>query len=267
MDGESPSGEFLQMVKALSAHAGLTEPPSNFYVWSPQWDPRPAASIEADPANEIAKQVQTIKPALVIIDPLRVFWRYAESKAEEAVKMIQRQRELTRDHGTTWVTLHHRRKTNALNLVDLERDPQEWFQEAAGARALVNQTDSRIGIDRSNNAQADLLVSGFTRMIGRIPPIHITRVFDDNGSPLGYRPLEGKDHLSAKFQAALGSLPREFRYKDAHEKLGGNSHATTSEFLARAQSLQLVTSTGDHSSKRYQQVPSGVNGVSMPEAA
>lgn len=251
VDGESPMPAFLTMLQSLSAHAGLSRIPENLHVYSPNWDPRSPDKIGLHPSDNIAKAVMEKKPVLVLVDPLRVFWSDAESKPESTIKMLKEQRRLSTATGATWVTLHHRRKTSVLNPVNLETDPQGWFQEAAGAHALVNQTDTRLGIDVSANPKADLVVSGFTRLLGAVPPLHIQRTFDEAGEPLGYQLLGGHEQLTDKQRSALDSLMSEFRFTDARKAIGGSSDAATVTFLKACESAGLLTSTGAGRSKRY----------------
>lgn len=88
-------------------------------------------------------------------------------------------------------------------------------------------------------------------MIGAIPPIHVERLFDDDGTPLGYRPLSGFDHLPARYRQAYGQLGTEFRYKEAKLALGGTSDATTADFLTTCQTIGLVRAEGLHRTRRY----------------
>lgn len=250
VDGESPLAEFHGMVKQLSAFAGFAEAPENFHAFNPYWDEHGG---EADALVGLKKLVMTLQPKLVIVDPMRVFWPQAESKSEDALKMIQYQRELSSKTGSTWVTLHHRRKTNALNKVDLTENPQAWFQEAAGSRALVNQTDSRIGIDQS--PLTDIVVGGFTRIVGAIAPVHLTRHYDDDGKAIGYQPLKGFEFLPERFVEAFRKLGDEFRHRDAVNALGGNSRSSVSEFLSELQSRGLVEKTEKGYRKLSQEKP------------
>jgi hypothetical protein len=238
------------MVLSLSAHAKLAAPPENFFVYSPQWDPRAISKVDRPVEVTLSEQVRELKPKLVIVDPLRMFWPNAETKTEEAVKMLQYQRKHSREFGMSWITLHHRRKTNALREVNLVGDSYSWMQEAAGARSLINQTDSRLGIDKSDTSSADLALAGFARILGPVAPLRIVRDFDEHGNAIGYHGLTGLDHLNQRHREVFSSLAGEFRYKDAHAALAGSGGATT-DFLNAVTSLQLVRVEGEGRFRRY----------------
>lgn len=255
VDGESPATEFSQMLTALSFEAGLTAPPEDFYVYNPQW-PRQAAGITGDIDVDLRKQIELIKPKLVIIDPLRIFFPSAESNAEDTMRMIHLLRELAGTYGVAFLVLHHRRKRNVNNKVSVEDDVDAWLQEAAGSRALINQTDTRLAIDKGK--QTDLVVGGFTRILGPLTPIHIIRVHDDDGQPVGYRTLAGLEHLTPAQQAAYAALPESFRYTDAKNVLGGNSDRAATEFLNAGITFGVLRAEGQRKKKRFFKTIKGV---------
>jgi hypothetical protein len=238
VDAESPVSELQKMVETISQFLGLNTPPENdFLVWSPNWD----VSFAGDFRSALKRVVDERQPELVVVDSLRDVFPEAETKNPEATKVINFLRTLMKGSGTSFVLIHHLRKGgDPKEIPRLDLDPHGWLREASGARALVNQTDTRIGVDTSHAKGADLTIAGFTRMTGRIFPINIARVFDDDGEPKGYRELRGIDHLSEKQRKALDSLTERFRYRDAKAAIGGASDSNTANFIATAISFGLI---------------------------
>ena len=242
-DAESGVHEYVRMLEAVSRFAGLPAPPENFFVWSPNFDPRPPEP-DSTPADLIAEQVKRLRPGLVIVDPLRAFWPDAEEGASYAIKMISSLRQLSKDVGCTWVLNHHRRKRNAQYSVGLAKDRHTWFEEAAGSLALVNSSDTRLGVESASGGRGDLVIAGFVRTIGWIGSRTLERSLDEDGEPLGYRVLMGADFLNDHYRRAYEELGERFRYKDAHRALGGSSASNTVEFLKQCQSLGLLKKDG-----------------------
>ena len=120
-DAESGIGECARTLGAVSRHLGLDRPPENFYLWSPNFDPS-IPDPESKVADVLCAQVELVKPALVIVDPLRAFWTDAEENARDAMAMIVRMRRISKEVGCSWTLNHHRRKRNHQHAVRLERD-------------------------------------------------------------------------------------------------------------------------------------------------
>ena len=115
-------------------------------------------------------------------------------------------------------------------------------QEAAGAHALVNHSDARIGVV-PHPGQGDLVLGGFIRGSGRITPLDLKRVLED-GMPVGYQLLTGIGHLNAADQAVFNSLPSRFRFKDASNAMGQSSGSNVVRFLSKCCSLAILRKEG-----------------------
>ena len=192
-DAESDPQSFSDLIALISGFLGLPEPPANFHVWSPTWDTsQDRAEAHSTWADKLLTRVRITEPTLVIVDPLRMFWSKVEGKNEDAVELIRQLRVESKNYGCTWLLTHHRRKTNPQGQPsNLVSDPNGWFQEAAGSRALMNQSDTRIGVV-PHPGEADLLVGGFVRGTGSFVPMDLARVLDDDGVPIGYRALAAR---------------------------------------------------------------------------
>lgn len=226
-DTESGLAEFRETALAVSRHAGLPGIPEEFMVWSPEWQER--GDIE-DIAEGLIRRVELLKPTLVILDPLRTFWPKAETKTEEAAAMLKRLRQ-TR---VSWLILHHRRKTSQEFKVGLADDTRGWFQDSCGSFALINHTDTRLGVEPAyNKGDAALVFSGFVRGHGPLAPLYLGRDYDEDGDPVGYRRVEGLDYLSEKQREAFRLLPKKFRFRDVKLALG-NSDSNAKNLIDRA---------------------------------
>ena len=244
-DAESDLSSFQEILTAISRFLGLSEPPANFHVWSPNWE----SHIDAREAHsswsvKLTDRVHSVEPSLVIVDPLRMFWLQAENGNDDAAAVIKSMRSVSGPTGCVWVITHHRRKVNQQIAVSaLAEDPHAWFQEAAGAHALVNQSDTRIGVV-PNGRNADLLLGGFVIGTGPLVPLDLARVTDDNGTPVGYRLLTGVDRLSSEDRAAFDRLPHRFRFKDVRAAMGGTSDSNANRLVKKCCTLEIVTKEG-----------------------
>ena len=252
-DCESPASEYALALERVSRHIGLPGVPDTYYVYSPNWDPRDdAASDAADRREQLAAAVRDLRPALVIVDPLRGLWPAAEAKTENAVEMYDFMKSVTRECGTTWLILHHLRKANREFPVDLATDPDTWLMEAAGSHALINQSDTRLAIDRQDKEQEDrLLLSGIMRHHGRLTPVVLERCFGDDGEACGYAVQTAVTQLPENYRRAYGALPVAFNWAQALGALETTSKATGSAFLRACEGLQLVRREGSRGASIY----------------
>jgi hypothetical protein len=240
-DAESDLSSFSEMVVSISRFLGLEALPRDFHVWSPNWETRLNMSEAMSSASDrVITRAQVVEPKLVIVDPLRMFWPHGEKGSEEAVATVDSMRKASRPTGCTWLLIHHRRKVNQqLAVARLQEDPQGWFQEAAGSHALVNQTDTRIGVV-PHSGEADLLLAGFVRGAGPLVPLDLARVLDADGNPEGYRLLTGLEHLSAEDRGVFVKLNATFRFKDVLAAMGGRSDSNANRFVKRCRSLDVI---------------------------
>ena len=168
----------------------------------------------------LAKAAACYQPALILIDTLRPFQPNAEKANDEMGKFLQELKTVARREHSAIVLLHHIRKPGELGVPALEETPTlEWLQQASGARALINQTNTRIAFDRARRNQAEkaaFVMKAFVKMKGETESIFIERVLDDQGQPVGYRRVVGVGLLGNPDQeAAYARLPENFTFKEA----------------------------------------------------
>jgi hypothetical protein len=234
-DGESGIGLFDVMAERLSRHAGLSGVPKNLMFFNPMWPGMPP-NFESV-ANRMAAIIDAFRPALSFIDPLRIF--FPRGDGDNNAALLEETNRLTRNTSTAWMITHHLRKKHEAR-PSLEAEPHDWFQESSGLLALINHADLRLGIEPSRKGDADVVLAGYLRGIGKVGPLYVVRQHDDDGEPLGYRLLNGIEHLTDSYRKAYESLPDLFRFKDVKEALGNSSGSNTAAMLQQCLGLSLI---------------------------
>jgi hypothetical protein len=145
----------------------------------------------------------------------------------------------------------------------LVEDVHAWMLQARGARQLINGADVRIGIERPRSGNLSSLdpngkpmdvsfvLAGFARVRGKIPPMHIGRVFDSDGEVLGYTKLSGSNLLFNTHQEkTFHALPERFTFTQAKQRNGHGDQSTT-DFLKKCLHLGIVVKDGREYCKMY----------------
>jgi hypothetical protein len=247
VDLENGRGEIFELIRSLRRHLELLQPPADFY---PTYDHSQVERLEP--------LIQQIGPALVIVDSLRALRPEAEGNNENAAKLMNELRQIARAYNTAFFVIHHIKKPND-NFPSgaLEDTPtMKWLLQASGARSLINQTDVRIGFDKTSGIrvttlqkgdakrksdQICLIVKGFARLRGEFGPLFLATEYDEEGTPLGYRALAGLELLfNAEQEAAFRKLPNQFTFKEAKHAYGRRDQATT-DWLQKLQRIDVLT--------------------------
>ncbi len=205
----------------------------------------------------LAAAVETVaniwKPSLVVVDTMRIFWPLSIEKQSEAVRMIGRMRRLSRDNGCSWLLIHHVRKASRSDKIakaTLE-DGVTWFQEAAGSHAVVNSTDTRIGVEatKKENDKGVVRWAGFTRLTGPFGPSFLRRV-KDGKRVLGYQAIAEDDikfdSMGEDQRDVLEKLPEVFTTVEVISNSEGKkvSRATVFRWLNEWTSAGVVKKVG-----------------------
>lgn len=189
--------------------------------------------------------IEAVKPALVVIDSLRSYDSSVEENNRQAGEFLQSLRKLCQQYRVSFLLIHHIKKQEKKSFLQpstsLETDPVlQWMALACGARALVNQSDVRIGVDRSSKPNACLIVRGHVRINGEVGPFYLERAFDDDEQPVGYKRLLGVELLDNRDQqAAFEKLPPTFSFKEAKAVYGRQDQATV-DFLVKCQRAGIL---------------------------
>jgi hypothetical protein len=246
LDCENGALNSQGMRDSLLRHLGLEECPKNFL-----------SCYDISDINHLTSVVAAMKPTLVIIDTLRSFDPTAEKDNTAAGTFIKSLRRIGKHHKTAFLLIHHPKKHDGGffgGVPSLELTPViQWSSQACGARALINQTDVRIGVDHTTKGDASLVVKANLRVQGDIGPFYLERVLDDDQQAVGYSRLTGVvELLDNKVQeSALSALPDAFSFKEAKFTYSRGNQATT-DFLGKCIQLGLIRKP---TKGRYEKVP------------
>jgi len=261
-DLENPLLDCKMMRDTLVGFLGLREPPSDFLLVTEPGD-----------SKRLIDLVEKIRPRMIVIDSLRAFAPHVTEKNTAAGEWLKEIRKLARKYSCTYVIVHHLRKpsenSSAGGLAE-ETRVANWLLEMEGPRAFVNQTDVRLAVEEGNGNPAALKLKWSRRVRGDSPLLLLERVFEE-GEPVGYRPLTGRDFLNPEQQRALDRLPDqgEWGFKEARQALGEATSVDTpampapanrtGELLQRCIHHQVIEKLGKN---RYHKVQKpGVAGV------
>lgn len=247
IDAESLEHQYNKYCYSLCRHLGLTAPSGDFMVHSVNWHSSDGAHTTSQ--LKIASLVRQYEPGFVIMDCLRPLFPDAEKDPTAAAALWQWQRKLALDYKLTLLTVHHTRKAGKhqgqLVKPDLAANPMDWFEEASGHSALINQADFRLGWDMPSIEEPDaLIMAGFSKSTGPINAIHLDRIHDDNGYPQGYvqacermfRNLQDKDlELWRKLAATPAFTPDQAKFT-----LGISSNGTLYRKFNRLMDAGLI---------------------------
>lgn len=203
--------------------------------------------------DEVIREIETTRPKLVMIDAVRGFDSNLEDKNTKSGERLTELLNFAEHADTSILLLHHLRKTNTENPTGpLERTPvMEWLQQVSGPRALVNQTATRIGMEKYDGAkQAELVLKGHFKGVGEFGPWYIGRIYDEMGEPLGYKRITGVQLLSPEHLAKFHLLPDSFHFTTAKEKYGRAAPAAVN-WLRRLMEAGVIVKRGDGKAGHY----------------
>lgn len=247
VDYENAISDLDATIDALLIHLNLpTCPPSFRFLHFP-----PSTSA-------VTAAIASLHPSLVIIDALRGLNPGAERDNPAAAACISSLQRIAEAHHCTFLLLHHTRKLNrdpAAASPKLSASPSaaDWLQEASGARALVNQTAARFGIESHTVGDSDLLLRGHFKLKGEVGPFHLSRVYDEEGNPQGYIRLTGLSLLTQLERDRFAKLPQTFTWREASELLfpGKRVGKSLASLLARSKAAGLLRKVGEIKHLRY----------------
>lgn len=250
-DIENGGEQIVQVSDALCKYLGVHEQLSDFLIALPE------------NFSALEETIRESKPDLVIVDTLRALDPTAEETNTSMGQELQKLHRIAREHDCAILLIHHIRKpprdkgnlsSEARTLEDTRT--LEWLNRAAGARALVNQTQTRIALDSYSGGREDvsLVMKSFVKIKGESGAIYLGRVLDEDGEPLGYRQITGVGLLGNKEQEeAFHRLPAEFTFKQAKFVYKKTDHPT-SEWLKKCEAAGLLRKV---SRGKYQKVADG----------
>ncbi len=228
VDYEDALWDCHSILERQRKHLGLVHYPDNFLYW-PAHSAPPAGLFnlvrvrvnQRGTVPAVQRLIQRLAPDLVILDPLRAFNPEMETNNAVAARQIRTLREISARLGTAFLLIHHVRKRRLRNLES--EITLDWLLQAAGARALINQTDLRLAVALPTaRRDAALVLRGHARTRGEIGPFLLRRTYDD-GEPCAYERMPQLDPF-------LDRLPSTFFFKDAM-RLHGRRDESTNRLL------------------------------------
>jgi hypothetical protein len=236
-DLENGYQEIVDVSRGLCGYLGVTPFPNNFIV----------IPNDGNPPN-LEEAVAERKPGLVIIDTLRAFEPLAEGDNPRMGQTLGTFRAIAREQNCAILLLHHTRKPGEMGAAALEDTAIiEWLNEASGARALINQTNARIALEKPRSALKDdvaLLMKAHIKLKGESGLYQLERICDNAGEPIGYSPLAGVDLLrNADQETAFRNLPPKFSFAEA-KRIYRKSDNPTKQWLNKCEAVGLIVQTG-----------------------
>lgn len=243
IDFENSRANLDRSIRTIADFLGLANPPEHFKI------------LSFPDASEVEREILAFRPSLVIIDALRGFDPEAEAKNSHGGKMLTQLHKLVVKIEAALILLHHLRKENPNNPSGslLSTPIMEWLQDASGARALVNQTDVRVGLEAHTTGETEIILKGHSKLVGEFGPFHIGRVHGDEGEPLGYRRLRGFELLTQEYKDAYKKLGSEFTYTQAQHALGKTGRPLKT-FLSTCFAAGIMEKHGTRKNARYRKV-------------
>jgi hypothetical protein len=257
LDFENGLSQVQDLISRVTLSLGLPKIPEDLLLWNYNDAP------ENWTRKSLAAMVKETNADWIIIDSLTGYAPEIEEKTSFATRTYQEFRKIMRASGASVTGIHHLRKPSS-KAEDapppLQEDPHQWFYQARGARALVNATDVRIGIDRFGRAnhtktcdgqilEVALVIGGFGRVRGSIPATFVGRVLDEGGDALGYEKIAGVTLLfNSEQEKTYQALPERFRFKDA-QQLYDRGPQATSDFLKKCANAGIVRKVGTQYAK------------------
>jgi hypothetical protein len=242
-DFENSRANLDRLINTLSSYLGLEHPPENLRIMS------------FPDASEVEQEILAFGPTLVIIDALRGFDPDAEAKNSNGGKMLAKLHKLVVRIEAALILVHHLRKEDPRNPGGslLTTPIMKWLQDASGARALVNQTDVRVGIEGHTTGETELVLKGHSKLSGEFGPLHIGRVYNNEGEPLGCRRLRGLELLSPEHKAAYNRLESDFTYTQGQNALGQTGRPLKT-FLNACFAAVILEKNGAGKKARYHKI-------------
>lgn len=245
VDYENGESGLLTLIDTLCGFLAIPEPDPNLFRILHQ--PSSPSAVE--------REIQSFHPILTIIDALRGFDARAEQDNSSAGAMIASLQQTARRHNSATLIVHHIKKPDKQNPTPPLADTpsiMEWLLEAAGARALVNQSAIRIGVDyhKDKSSSTEIILRGHYKLRGEFGPWSIARAYDEEGEPIGYQRLTGTDLLTPAQRDRYHSLPADFSFSEAETLSGLKNGKPTAQFLKRCIAARVLEKRGIAHSKK-----------------
>lgn len=276
LDLENGSGNANVMQLAITKALGVTVSDEDFTQL-------PVDVKWQEPNGPLHGAVRDFGASLLIIDTLRAYNPKVTEKNQFAAEEMQKMRHISLKEGCSVLVLHHVRKRPSdpkFELAPLEDAPvMEWMMEASGARALINQSDVRIGFDRPRSVASGvdalnagledeivMVMKGHEKVRGEFGPIYLKRRYDpDTLEPICYEVVDSLEMLgNVGMISAFKRLSARFTPREAMSAYG-MQEAQTRRFLAKCVNLRLIKRVGNRTSPTAHYVKTALHMPPCPQ--
>jgi len=184
--------------------------------------------------------------ALIIIDPVELFFEFDKLNGRDVLRQYKRLRALSVDYpcAAYLLTFNLRKRDRRTRKADLLQEPRDWLDEVAGAMDIMNRSDVRIGMDFYDE---DIRIINGVRRNEDFDPLLIKPI----GKPdalAGFRRVKPRElnilrALTKRQREQLAVLPDRFRFEAVADKLV--PRASLYRLINRAKSLRLLKQADD----------------------
>jgi hypothetical protein len=192
--------------------------------------------LDGDNLKRLTAAVGMVKPALLVIDPLRLATSTDLLDAGKVVPVLERVSTLQQVNPDMGVLLvHHLKKGQGDLSVKLKADPREWIERAFGSQALLAHVETILGLEQDKEDRRYTLAT--------VPRSSEPLVWALEKAPNSERFLlsSGSDQL-ATWPPALRNhwvrLPDEFSWSEGMAIVG---NSTVDRIIRRAKPAGLLT--------------------------
>lgn len=222
-------------------------------------DPRTKILLDISSSAVMLKYLDhalTKKPdALIIFDPIEMAFPIDVLKKTSILPVYRAFRELLGKFQQAAILNTHNLRKDQRRIgnyapPDLLLDPHTWLQEVAGSLDLINRSDVRMGVSRSDSD--NVIILNGARRGEEFHPILLSPVDDDPEELAGFRSLSSPKFDIGKLLTPTqvkywSELPDQFRFADYANN--GIPKSSLSRLLKRCVSLGLLTSDGANFNK------------------
>ncbi len=180
--------------------------------------------------------------ALVIIDPLEMFFRIDTLKKADVLGLYTQMRFLISDfpQAAILMTFNLRKRDRRATAPDLMSNPRDWLEEVCGSLDILNRSDVRLGMDFYND---DIRVINGIRRGEEMEPILVKPVGDSPDKLAGFElspanEVDLKSALTATQQSHWEKLPEKFSFEEMANK--PVPRASLHRLIKRAKSLGIL---------------------------
>ena len=180
--------------------------------------------------------------ALVIIDPLEMFFRIDTLKKANVLELYTLMRFLLSGfpQAAILMTFNLRKRDRRAFAPDLMSNPRDWLEEVCGSLDILNRSDVRLGMDFHND---DIRVINGIRRGEEMEPILVKPVGDSPDNLAGFElspanEVDLKSAFTSKQQEYWKKLPDKFRFEEVADTVV--PRASLYRLINRAKSLGIL---------------------------